>query len=434
MVRPDEGGGSTTTTPPPNTNPNPPPSVPLPPADPNDLFPPPPSSPLAPTDKPGDPTKPVDPFAIQGMTMTGAARLRMMLAGFGGDRSSEAYDRFILGIGDVPDDIEYSAALAGEKQAASHRISVRERTKAGNFSDLPETISNPNQDELLLTIQDMKSEVEGDEKVVADFNKALHAAQSKARKRLEDIKDGKPADPTGPKGPKGPGEKDAPLDPFLQRIEDEKKKLANDPQITGGPVDPSEIVGVDEDGNLQSTKKFVNEYLQNKDIPLTPDQEKAWLKSGSYVYMGKRVVDTPYGPVERPVYKYLDTAADEISTWEMTKEGKARLKHYQHLLGQVENGFLDPQTRELWEKAITETARKNKAGNMITVEAQFDMWANTIYAANHRSGGGGRGGGGGGGGGGSSAPFSGELSPEDQAAQYYFAMMQILGDISGVDS
>lgn len=186
------------------------------------------------------------------------------------------------------------------------------------------------------------------------------------------------------------------------------------PRFLGGDVqDPNDSTKPQSAAEAE-LKEFTK---NNKGIPLDNGMYADRMKtSGQYVYSGTEASRT--GDRSREVYQSADQAKTEIFDIP-----EAKIKAYQKMLGLPETGKVDKTLQSVWNDAVEMAQGYATQGHKITVQELFDIQMRA-YASQRAS----RGGGGGGGGG-------LEQDPEDMAAtDYYMAMMQILGDISGVSS
>lgn len=179
-------------------------------------------------------------------------------------------------------------------------------------------------------------------------------------------------------------------------------------------------------GTLQTQKRpddespgnaELNKFRRDKGLMLPPEDASRSKTSGEYVYMGTE--KNPNGKAQRDLYMTADDAKNAIGAIP-----EAKIASYQKMLGLPQTGKIDNDLMGLWNQAVQEAQVYATQGRKVSVQELFDIRVNAL-AARLKA----RGGGGGGGGGGL------EQDPEDMAAaDYYFAMMQILGDTSGVQS
>ncbi len=179
------------------------------------------------------------------------------------------------------------------------------------------------------------------------------------------------------------------------------------------------LVGQDSATGLQMgavENPWLVEVAKKLGIDLGGDVEQVAIRTGDYVYTGQ-VADTKGGPkFTRPEYVYVEDAKSMIMSMPPEK-----IKEYQKRLGLVEHGLADPILVGLWEDAIYLAQGYARSGQKVELQFIFDTLVNA-KVEKMKSGGGGGGGGGG----------AANRSDEESAYNYYFAMMQILGDISGV--
>jgi hypothetical protein len=178
--------------------------------------------------------------------------------------------------------------------------------------------------------------------------------------------------------------------------------------FSGDPNDPNRKPSQDESDPL------LKEFANREGLSLNRRTEEALVVTGDYVYVGEE--KDKFG-FKRPVYVYKDDAKASIAKWSPNK-----VKQVQKRLGLPETGLLDEELANLWDQAVTIAGeRYAKAGLKVTPEFIFETWVKIIEAELAK-----KGRGGGGGGGGAGGPGMGEID-------YYFAAMNVFGDISGVE-
>jgi hypothetical protein len=175
------------------------------------------------------------------------------------------------------------------------------------------------------------------------------------------------------------------------------------PTFKGRPIGTDELYT---QGGVQDP--FLDQFLQDNGIQLSGDSRSKATRSGQYVLMGTEHNDEL--DADHDVYMFKDDANAASMRVDSNKLAK-----YQAGLGLTVTGKMDPQLLSLWYQAVEQAQLSAVAGVRMTVEEWFDLLATSAIAK--------RGGSGGGGGGGGS---------NLEATDYYRAMMQILGDISGV--
>lgn len=206
-----------------------------------------------------------------------------------------------------------------------------------------------------------------------------------------------PSDPGGGP-PTGVAPKVNEIDDRAGRREAGKVTKWMQPTFKGAPIKPDEIYGAGEDD-------FLHKFRTEQGIQLTDNDKSLALRSGNYVYMGTEH-NTQYN-VDRDVFYYVDDADNAL-----VDLGPATLSGYQAALKNPVTGKTDKVLDGLWKQAVLDASKYAARGQKVTVRELMDL-----YVA-------GQAGGAGGGGGGGAAKL------ED--IDYYRAMMQVLGDISGV--
>lgn len=184
----------------------------------------------------------------------------------------------------------------------------------------------------------------------------------------------------------------------------------SEPIIKGWPITPADAAANSEQGGGQSP--FLDQFAKDQAIDLSRPNEEALARSGYYVYAGTEKDPNGY---ERPVYLFLEDAKAQIN-----KLPQAKIKEYQRRLELPETGIVEGPIREMWDYAVARAAEYARAGQKVTVEFIFNALVSAAEAELKKNGG--RGGGGGGAG-------PDPLTEDD----YYMSMMQVLGDISGVE-
>lgn len=149
------------------------------------------------------------------------------------------------------------------------------------------------------------------------------------------------------------------------------------------------------------------QFMSRNGKVLTGSQSSYAKTSGAFVYVGSRTLRD--GSTEE-TYMYVQDAKNALVAL-----GSQRLADYQTTLGLPVTGYPDKQLRAMWDFAVEEAASSAAADVKNTVQEIFDSMINANA---------GKLGGGGGGGGSGAAPLD--------SYDYYRAMMQVLGDVSGV--
>lgn len=189
------------------------------------------------------------------------------------------------------------------------------------------------------------------------------------------------------------------------------------PIIRGVPASTEQILS--EEADDQPNSPWLQQFAKSQAIQLKrqtgssgeplPGAPEELAKNGDYVYVGTE--KDKYG-YERPVYVYaIDAKAS------MAKMPPDKIRAYQKALKLPVTGIAEGPLKQLWDNAVAYAQEYARAGQKVELQFIFDtLVQSAIKQVNAR---------GGGGGGGAGAP---DLNEDD----YYFAMMQVLGDISGV--
>lgn len=271
----------------------------------------------------------------------------------------------------------------------------------------PEDLSDPEYNQILLAAKAQAKRAEegfGQEAANAPFG-------TKIRKDAKRLKP--PVTPAD--GGTGPAEAGLNVGPSLladeeKRLEAERHKVLTQ-VFKGVPTSEASL------GTRQGTDPMLSRFMDINGKPLEGPQAEYAKRSGAFVYMGAK----PSGiGVYTDEYVYTDDAKAALVTL-----GADRIKAYQTTLGMDATGVPMPgdPLDDLWQAAVKQAQNFAISGIKMSVIELFEGYVRANAGRAKRGGGGGGGGGGG---------FIGQ-NPEDVAAiDYYRAMMQILGDISGV--
>lgn len=176
------------------------------------------------------------------------------------------------------------------------------------------------------------------------------------------------------------------------------------PTFKGRPVGTDELYT---EGNVQDP--YLQGFLSENGIQLTGDQQNKALRSGKYVYMGTEHNDELN--VDRPVYMFTDDA--QAASMHVDA---AVLSGYQKALGSEVTGHMDPYMLSVWDKAVEMASRDTQASDAshhpMSVREWFDILMQSAIAQKKAGAAGG--------------------GVQYEEFDYYKAMMQVLGDISGV--
>jgi hypothetical protein len=162
---------------------------------------------------------------------------------------------------------------------------------------------------------------------------------------------------------------------------------------------------------VEQSSPWLAQFAKSKAIQISRPYAEALAKTHDYVFAG--TTKDRFGFV-RPTWMFKDDAKASI-----TAMPQAKIKAYQKKLDLPQSGLVDPDLQNLWDYAVAMAQNYNLAGQRVDLEYIFETLVNAQAAANAAKG---RGGGGGAG----AEPLT--------DVDYYFAMMQVLGDISGVEN
>lgn len=308
------------------------------------------------------------------------------------------YDTWVLSLPEDPNDIAYTQLLRQAKQAALARQRVRAQVSAGEkqwkITGKPAT----------------------PEEVKAAQQQAQQAGQA-----------GQPSTPwaswTG-----APPPVDPPVS-GLNKSQTEKQKRADEAaykqaqsgkaMVFGMPIDATAPgVGIGGPAAPGTPKDpYVERWLQGEELNTDARNTQFVTSSGQWVYTGEQ--QDPNGPAgfTRPSYTYYEDAESMITGLPV-----GQIKAYQHKLGLPETGVVGVDLQGLWHDAVVQAQKYAMQGQKVTLQFIFDSVVADAIAKRGAVGGGG------------GSQWADE-TPEDLAgADYYMAMMQVLGDISGVGS
>lgn len=302
-----------------------------------------------------------------------------------------AYRQWLEALPDDPSDPEYQAGLATE------RARFQKWWDAAGWA-IPADVQGPN-----------------------PYNQGKAPSFKDAMKKFQDYLAGQETPPnldpggvgpsgmsaSGPLGPPvgeaGKGKSQAERQGDLQdkRELPQAKYLWEQPTFRGRPIGTDEIYN---NGAVQDP--FLQGFLDENGIQLSGDTRAKATRSGQYVLMGTET-NKELG-ASRDVYMFVDDAKAAGQRLD-----PAKLAKYQAGLGLVVTSQMDPTLENYWDQAVEMAQRSAVAGIHMSVEEWFDLTVSSAIAKKHGAGGGG------------SEPM--------EANDYYRAMMQVLGDISGVE-
>lgn len=363
----------------------------------------------------------------------GRDRLMAELAAGRAKNSDEvSYSKFVLSLKTDPADPEYSMALANEQNRAQEVVSggaagTRRAVDYKISSQLeglePESaeydakllsLSTDWRDPLYsVTLLKLKSEAKARERLRMSPQDAADA-RAKEQQSVLAARYGEPDQPAvqaeynkaagavqDRSGPR-PEDKDA--------TDEYRRRNTGKAIVLGMPVSAESILSEEAAPAGDATSEWVKQWANDQGLNLGYDATKQAVNSGFFVYVGSR--DMPEGGpgFKRDVYVYQTDAKAMI-----TGMSEETIADYQNQLGLDVTGIVDPKLQAFWEEAVEQAQQYARQGKKIDLMFLF----NAKVAAQAA-----KGGLGGGGGGGGRAPMT--------DSDYYFAMMQVMGDIGQV--
>lgn len=213
-------------------------------------------------------------------------------------------------------------------------------------------------------------------------------------------------------GPDGPSEEEqlrAENAPSAQR----KREAAEwgRPRFKGLPITAADLFG--NPLGATSGDPDLDAFMSENGIVLNPYTANKAVMTGQYVYFGQEYNETLN--TSRDVYMFTDQA--KSSGVDPKLLPPALISQYQKDMGLPVTGRVEGELKQLWDKAVDYAVDLIKTGQKISPKEVFTVWVQSLIEQYKASGG--RGGGGGGG-------------ARMETFDYYRAMMQVLGDISGV--
>lgn len=308
-----------------------------------------------------------------------------------------AYKQWLASLSDDPNDPEFSALLNAEKQRFERYYNL-------NFPmGIPADVQGPN--------PYLKEKAPKVKDVMARWQAyaAGHPEEFEAKS--------KDSGKVGPTGQSASGAYVAPEPTIPATIEDAQRRRidkeldAKELAVLKGqykqPVFRGRAIGTDEiytQGAIQDPD--LQAFLSANGIALQGDQRSAATRSGNYVYMGKE--HSAELNVDRDVYMFVDDA----KAASMKVDGN-KISKYQSGLGLTVTGKMDGTLLGVWYQAVEQAQLAAVADSpKLTVEEWFDLLMTSKIASKNSG--------------------AGAGAPPLEANDYYRAMMQVLGDISGV--
>lgn len=291
------------------------------------------------------------------------------------------WDSWLQSLPEDPNDLEYTRLLRQAKANAASR--ERLRAEQGSVSaDLPQISSGD----------------KGDGKVTP----MITGIPGRGPKP--------PPEPAG--GPGSPGTKKLDLEEQAQH----RRESAGAPIIQGLPVSVGDVGLKDPENPGAAPDPYVEQWVKDKNLELDKQSAQVAARSGMWVYTGETADPSGGKFYTRSMYVYVDDAEAQIAQF-----STAEIKKYQKALGQPETGVLTPALQGKWHDAVQAGQMYARNGKKVELKFIFEQLIASDAMAKA-----GRGGGGGGG------AFGNESGADMVGADYYQAMMQVLGDISGV--
>lgn len=355
------------------------------------------------------------------------------------EANTAPYDSWLLGLFEDPIDTVYTSALRAAKDAARAREQARKAAQdaasraagragsavkgvVGQGITAPGMASDAAQDAAgaVPTIASTAIGVAPTAQAelaaeIADLvNNAAGKNPAETVKKIAELV--KKATPATPK----PGTKtaDAMLPPAERKLRDLERRQHKEVKgqaamLKGMPVSETDIFG-DPANPGAAPDPYVEKWVRDAELGLDPTSSAVATKSGNWIYVGD-VADEAGGPgYTRPQYVFFEEAKSGLAGMSTDQ-----IKAYQKQLGVPESGIASGELQTIWDNAVEQGQKYAQQGKRVELRLIFEsMLADRIAAKS-------------GGGGGQYA----DETPQDMAgAVYYQAMMQILGDTSGVDS
>jgi len=164
-------------------------------------------------------------------------------------------------------------------------------------------------------------------------------------------------------------------------------------------------IGADEIYDQQVEDDYLRRFMEANGIAISGDTKTLALRSGSYVYMGEE--DVPQYGTHHSVFMYQDDAEFALASLPT-----AQLAAYQEQLGLPVTGKVDPQLASLWKQAVAGATSYAATGQKVSPKELMDLYVSAT-ASNSRS---------------------AAAGVTYDSWDYYRAMMQVNGDISGVEN
>lgn len=285
------------------------------------------------------------------------------------------WDSWVQSLPEDPLDIEYSQLLRNAKQNAASRERLRSQ--------------------------------QGD-KPIEQLTGPMGATQPRITgKSGQGVITGKAAPVLGSL-PGAPKNKPDPQEELQHRLENK-----GIPLVQGLPVTENDVLG-DPKNPGAAPDPHVQQWIEGKNLQLDNQSAQIAARSGKWVYTGE-VADPAGGRnFKRSMYVYLDDAEAQIASY-----SAGEIKSFQKRLGQPETGVLTSELQQDWHKAVLAGSAYAQAGQKVELKFIFEMLIRSKEMAKAAGGGGG-------------GRFGNESGADMVGADYYQAMMQVLGDISGV--
>jgi len=313
------------------------------------------------------------------------ATVRSALSMFGGRMWSRDYNMYVLSLQDDPNDPEYNTALAQAKVYAQKFESGQTPDAVG--SGAPSNVGTP----------------------LVGPGQVGHMAVNTAIPQ--------PVPPgSSLHEPKTPSGLQHPKVQKLNEVQEQKQAMQeirrNSGDIfTGTPASDQSLA------TPTGTDPILAQFMDVNGKLLTGPQAEMAKRSGSFVYMGMTTSTTEHGyTAQKNQWMFVQDAYAGLAA-----QGPEKVKQYQGMLGVEQTGILNNDAdglQSMWNAAVKQAQLYAVAGLKVSVQEIFDSYLRSTVAAKKSRGGGGS--------------FIGDNPVDIAAIDYYRAMMQILGDISGM--
>lgn len=329
--------------------------------------------------------------------LTGRARFEAEVKGsiFGANVWGHDFNQWILSLKEDPNDPEYNLALrwaqgqAKQKESGTASSIGKVGKQVAKGGTLPQGFKVPDE-------------------VIADQKAAIGSVDLPGGQGPAGVEPSGSQIIGGPLSDDATGRPDG-LSRFDQKVEQEQHVA--DVKQSKKPVFRGRQVGTDElyqpVGPLDA---YLDAWLSENGIALEGNSKTIALRSGKYVYMGTE--HNSELNTDHDVYTYVEDASAAGVNPAVVEP--ALIQQYQAALGFTVTGRMDPYLMGKWDEAVSQAQRYAMTGVKMSVKELFVVLMSSIVAQKKAQGG------------------SGAAQMEE--FDYYRSMMQVLGDISGVDN